>query len=249
MAAMQLLWPEREPTAIDDTALTALYSPADRGVPAVRANVVTSLDGAASVDGYSAGLSGAADKRVFGRLRMLCDALLVGAGTFRTEGYRPLRLDPQRRAWRRANGLAEYPPIAIVSDRLALDPDHPALAGAPVRPIILTRGAAPAGPRSALLRVADVLVCGDTGVDLAVAVGELNRRGLRHILTEGGPQLFGALTAADLVDDLCLTVSPLLAGPGAGRITAGPAATAVRRMNLAHCIFDEGMLLLRYTRE
>jgi riboflavin biosynthesis pyrimidine reductase len=93
-----------------------------------------------------------------------------------------------------------------------------------------------------------VVVCGETEVDLAASAAELNRHGLRQLLTEGGPQLLGALTAADLVDDLCLTVSPLLAGPGAGRITAGPPATAVRRLDLAHCVLAGGMLLLRYVR-
>ena len=66
----------------------------------LRVNFVTSLDGAVSVDGLSAGLSGEADKEVFRLLRRDCDALLVGAGTFRAENYRPLTLDASRRAWR-----------------------------------------------------------------------------------------------------------------------------------------------------
>jgi riboflavin biosynthesis pyrimidine reductase len=251
------LWPDPDPTAIDDQALTALYVPADRGRTCVRVNFVTSIDGAVTVDGYSEGLSGAADKYVFGRLRMLCDALLVGAGTLRHEGYRAVRLDSSRRAWRREHGLAECPPIVVVSHRLALEPTHPALAEAPVRPIVLTHAAAPAERRAALESVAEVLVCGETEVDLAASVAELAGRGLTQLLSEGGPHLLGSLTAADLVDEMCLTLSPLLAGPGAGRITAGPpltglpgsAPTHTRHLSLRHAVAADGALLLRYARQ
>jgi riboflavin biosynthesis pyrimidine reductase len=245
---LYLLWPADEPTRIDEDELTALYLPDKRDQPSVRVNFVTSLDGAVTLDGYSEGLSGPVDKKVFGLLRMYCDALLVGAGTLRHEGYRAVRLDESRRAWRRANGLTEYPTLVIVTSRLALDPDLPALAEAPVRPIVLTHAASPPNSRAALGSVADVLVCGDTMVDLTRAVAELADRGLRQVLCEGGPHLLGALTAADLVDDFCLTLSPLLTGPGADRITAGLATPAARRLALRHILSAEGELLLRYVR-
>lgn len=234
--------------ALDDAALASLYQP-----PAaqwLRVNFVTSLDGAVTVDGYSAGLSGEADKRVFDILRMRCHALLVGAGTLRREGYGPIRLDERRRAWRRAHGLPEYPTLVVVSAALALSPAHPALAEAPVRPIILTHRGAPAGRRTALEPVADVLAYGDTAVDLPAAVSALHARDLRQILSEGGPHLLGGLTAADLVDEMCLTLSPILAGPGAGRITAGPQPVdnAVRHMRLRHVITADDVLILRYDR-
>jgi riboflavin biosynthesis pyrimidine reductase len=92
-----------------------------------------------------------------------------------------------------------------------------------------------------------VLYHGTDQVDLAAGLAELRRRGHRQLLCEGGPQLFGSLTAADLVDELCLTVAPLLAGPGAGRITAGPPAPP-RAMALRHVLVADGALLLRYTR-
>jgi riboflavin biosynthesis pyrimidine reductase len=84
-------------------------------------------------------------------------------------------------------------------------------------------------------------------VDLAAAVAELHRRGLRQLLCEGGPALFGALTAADLVDELCLTVAPLLAGPGPDRITAGPPCRP-RQLALRHVLSGDGQLLLRFGR-
>lgn len=233
---------------LDDDALVARYEPG--AAHWLRVNFVTSLDGAVSVRGYSAGLSGPADKRVFGILRMRCDALLVGAGTLRHERYGAIRLDERHRAWRRDHGLAEHPTLVVVSRLLALDPAGSLFADAPVRPIVLTHRDAPAHRRARLEPVADVLACGDHEVDLAGALAALRERGLRQILSEGGPQLLGALTHADLVDELDLTLSPLLAGPGAGRITAGPQPVddAVRRMALRHVLHCDDVLILRYDR-
>ncbi|WP_184539230.1 pyrimidine reductase family protein [Micromonospora polyrhachis] len=214
--------------------------------PHLRINFVSSLDGAVTIDGYSAGLSSEPDKRVFGILRMVCDALLVGAGTLRIEGYRALRLDPRRRAWRQAHGLPEYPTLVVVSGSLDLTPTLAAFADAPVRPLVLTSASATAPP--GLSDVADLVRCGTDRVDLTTGLAELHRRGLRQVLCEGGPLLFGTLTAADLVDEVCLTVAPILAGPGAGRITAGPAGPP-RGLSLRHALATpDGTLLLRYAR-
>jgi riboflavin biosynthesis pyrimidine reductase len=247
---MRLLWSRSAPEAtdLDDERLAGLYAPRDRATPHVRVNFVTSLDGAVTVHGYSEGLSGSADKRVFGLLRDYCDALMVGAGTLRHEGYRELRLGPSRVAGRRAAGLAEQPTLVIVSSALALPADHPAFTDAPVRPIVLTHAASPEDARKALAEVADVLVCGDERVDLPAAVAALADRGLPQVLSEGGPHLLGALTEADAVDELCLTVSPLLVGPGAGRITEGRPVPDPRRLALAHVIEADGNLMLRYAR-
>ncbi|HET6215283.1 MAG TPA: pyrimidine reductase family protein [Micromonosporaceae bacterium] len=236
---------------LDDDALATRFraaSPANE--PRLRVNFVTSLDGAVSVDGRSAGLSGPADQRVFRVLRMVCDALIVGAGTLRHEGYGALRLDERRRTWREARGYPAYPTLVVVSGDLDLAPVHPALAGAPVRPIVLTHQASRADRRSALAEVADIMVYGEEAVDLTAGVAALRERGLRQLLCEGGPHLLGALTAADLVDELCLTLSPLLAGPGAGRITAGPQPVdnAVRRLGLRDLLKAGDVLLLRYGR-
>jgi riboflavin biosynthesis pyrimidine reductase len=245
MARMRLLLPRAEP--LDHDALVALYAPPDRETPRVRVNFVASLDGAVTVDGYSEGLSGSADKLVFGILRAACDVLLVGAGTLRHEGYGPVRLSADRRARRAAEGLPEVPVLAVVSGRLDLSPAHPALAEAPRRPVVITHAASPADERAALAEVADVLVCGSDEVDLGAALDELASRGLRQVLCEGGPYLLSALHRADRVDELCLSVAPLLAGPGPGRITAGGPAQA-RRMALAHVAEEEGDLFLRYVR-
>jgi riboflavin biosynthesis pyrimidine reductase len=237
------LWPDPSAPALDDAALAALYGRSQR--PHLRANFVTSVDGAVALDGFSAGLSGPADKRLFGVLRMLCDALLVGAGTLRRERYRAVRLDARRRAWRRENSLPEFPPLVVVSRSLYLDPAQAAFADAPVRPLVVTT--AKAVPPPGLTDVAEVLPLGDDEVDPAAALAELRRRGLDQVLCEGGPRLFGALTNADLVDELCLTVSPQLAGAGPGRIAAGtPGPT--HPLRLAHILASDDVLMLRYVR-
>ncbi|MEJ3743651.1 pyrimidine reductase family protein [Actinomycetes bacterium KLBMP 9797] len=244
------LWPVPDAAPLDDAALADLYAhdpPAGDAATDLRMNFVTSADGAVELDGFSAGLSGGADKRVFMLLRGLCDALLVGAGTLRHEGYRALRLDAGRRARRRDLGLAEYPTLVVVTASLDLNPAQAAFADAPVRPIVLTHGRAPADRRAALAAVADVITVGDEAVDLGTGLARLRERGLRRVLSEGGPQLFGALLAENLVDDLCLTVSPLLTGPGAGRIIAGPPSPP-RGLALRHALAADDTLLLRYTR-
>jgi riboflavin biosynthesis pyrimidine reductase len=246
MTGMELIWPAPGPVPIDDEALRALYRP-EPGRPSLRVNFVTSVDGAVEIDGYSAGLGSPADKKVFALLRMFADALLVGAGTLRHEGYRAVRLDPERRQWRARHGLSPYPRLVVASARLDLDPTHPALCQAPVRPVILTHAAAPPDRRTALAAVADLRLHGETEVDLRAALLGLRAEGAGHVLSEGGPHLLGALTAADLVDEVCLTVAPLLAGAGAGRISAGP-PSAVRGLALAHALRAGDNLLLRYAR-
>ncbi|HEX7747047.1 MAG TPA: pyrimidine reductase family protein [Micromonosporaceae bacterium] len=253
-ATIRRVWPGPDTAALDDAALADLYGrPSRPGRTHLRVNFVSSIDGAVAVDGYSAGLSGPADKRVFGVLRMLCDALLVGAGTLRCEGYRAVRLDERRRAWRRDHGLAEYPTLVVVSRSLDLDPAQRAFADAPVRPLVLTTGQA--DPPPGLTAVAEVLRMGPADI-LPASLAELHRRGHHQVLCEGGPGLFGGLTAAGLVDELCLTVSPLLAGPGSGRITAdppnppglpGPPAPP-QAMELCHVLSADDVLLLRYLR-
>ena len=215
--------------------------------PVLRVNFITSLDGAATVDGKSAGLGGPGDKLVFDSLRKVCDALVVAAGTVRIENYDGLRLDEAARGWRLARGLTEFPLMVVVSGTLDLDPAQLVFADAPIRPLIITHAGAPPGRRAALAPVADVVTCGDTAVDLAAAVAELHARGATQLLCEGGPRLLGALIAADLVDELCLTVSPRLAGGGAGRIAAGP-DTPPREMSLRSVLADRDMLFLRYAR-
>jgi riboflavin biosynthesis pyrimidine reductase len=234
---------------LSDTDLAELYQPADRSLPHLRANFVSSIDGAVEIDGQSKALSSDTDSRLFGRIRMLADVVMVGAGTIRDEGYNPLRLSASSREWRTVRGLAENPTLAIVSSRLDLSPVNPVFESA-VRPIVITHAASPPDRREALGEVADVMVLGEVAVDLSAVIKALADQGKPQILCEGGPHLLGALTEADLVDELCLSLAPLLAGPGAGRITAGPRTTLTRRMRLESVLRGEdGYLFMRYLRE
>ncbi len=194
------------------------------GRPWLRANMIASIDGAAAHDGLSGGLANEADKRLFHRLRELSDVVLVGAGTVRSEGYGPAVV-----------------PLAIVSRTLGFDYSSPLFQG---EVLLITTAKAP-GLEEAREH-AEVIVAGDHSVDHRTALAELHARGLTRVLCEGGPLLLGELVAADLLDELCLTVSPMLLGGGTMRILNGPAVA--RELVLAGVRQDGDHLFLRYRR-
>jgi riboflavin biosynthesis pyrimidine reductase len=232
-------------TDVHDVDLVARYPRNEQ--PTLRVNFVASIDGAATVNGKSAGLGGPGDKLIFDTLRMVCDALVVAAGTVRTENYDALRLTEPARAWRRDHGLPEFPLMVVVSGSLNLDPEQLVFADAPIRPLVVTHAGSPADRRAALAEVAEIVTFGETSVDLAAAVRELHARGAAQLLCEGGPRLLGAMIAADLVDELCLTLSPRLVAGGAGRIATGPDGPP-RAMALAGILAEDDMFFLRYAR-
>lgn len=232
------LWPDPADRLADDDLVAMIDH------PGVRVNFVSSIDGAATRDGRSGGLSGAADQRYFELLRRVTDVVVVGAGTVRAEGYGPMRVSDASVAWRVAHARGEHPVFAIVTGELDLDPASAIFTEAPVRPVILTTERA-AG-KAAFAEVADVVVAGSTRVDAAVAVEALRARGLDRILCEGGPSLFGSFLAADAVDELCLTLSPSLDAGDAPRIATGDAPP--RGMRLASTLRSGDTLLLRYVR-
>ena len=231
-----------------DTDLAALY--AYPPGPWLRANMVSSADGAAHLDGMTRGLSSDADRHLFALLRTLADVIVVGAGTVRAERYAPVR---QHELWPDLRpGRTPTPPIAVVTARLDLDPASRLIASAPpsARTIVITTAQAPADRRAALEVQAEVIVAGQETVDLKAAVAALAERGHRRILAEGGPRLLAQIAAAGLLDELCLTIGPLLAGPGPNRILAGAmSATPSQPLTLAHVLEDNGFLFCRYTRK
>jgi riboflavin biosynthesis pyrimidine reductase len=209
--------------------------------------MVVSADGAVSVDGRSRGLSGPADRMVFTVLRSLADLILVGSGTVRAERYRPVHAD-EIWAGLRPSG-APVPPIAVVSGRLNLDPECLLLSGgAPgAQTIVITTAAAPPDQRAAIARRCRVIEAGQDRLDLIAAVSALRRLGYASILAEGGPMLLGHLADADLIDELCLTTSPVLTSGSAGRMIVSDNSTAAR-LSLAHVLHDDGFLFSRYQR-
>ena len=231
-----------------ESDLAALYAYPDG--PWLRANMVASADGAAMLEGLTSGLSSRADRRLFALLRTLADVIVVGAATVRAEKYKPVR---QHELWPDLRpGRTPTPPIAVVTTRLNLEPSSPVIDMAPpsARTIVITTAQAPADRRAALQERADIIVAGQETVDLKAAVAALAERGHRRMLTEGGPRLLAQIATAGLLDELCLTIGPLLAGPGADRILAGqqPAAST-QPLTLAHVLEDNGFLFCRYTRK
>ncbi|MEU0256162.1 pyrimidine reductase family protein [Streptomyces sp. NPDC006184] len=218
--------------------------------PWLRANMVSSLDGAAQHEGRSQPISSATDMRVFGTLRALADVVLVGAETVRQEGYRPARVRAEFAGARAAAGQDPVPAIAIVSASLELDFTLP-LFTSPLVPTLVLTGAAAAPDRVAAAEKAGarVLVAGDgTGVEPARAVRALAGLGHTRLLTEGGPRLLGQLIAAEVLDELCLTVSPTLTAGDAQRIAGGPAVAVPQRFVLASLLEEDGFLYSRYRR-
>lgn len=237
--------------AVDDRALEDLYAyPTALTRAFVQVNFVASADGAATVSGRSRGLSSPADKKVFALGRDLADVVLVGAGTALTEGYRGVRHTELRASRRSRLGLSGIPPIAVVTGRGSVDPTSPLVKDTAVPPIMLTSEAAPADWRKAMTDAgADVVVTGEDRVDPARALDALADRDLLRVCCEGGPTLFADLIAADLVDQLCLTVAPMLTGAGAVRVADGLPAAAPVPLTLESALSDEGFLMLRYRKK
>jgi riboflavin biosynthesis pyrimidine reductase len=213
----------------------------------VRGNMVESVDGSAALDGRSGGLSGNADKAVFRILRSQADVVVAGSGTVRDEHYRPAQLSamvPGLRAGRTAT-----PPIAVITGSLNLDLSTSLFTDAPpdARTIVITTESAPLDRRKAAAEVADVIVAGGDHADLGAAIDALADRGLRRVLCEGGPHLLAQFATAGRLDELCVTISPLLAAGDAGRILAGPILPGGLSLSLGHVLEDQGFLLCRYT--
>ncbi len=161
---------------------------------------------------------------MFATLRDVADLVLVGAGTARDEHYGP----PRREGLR----------IAIVTRSLRLDWEGELMRSG--RAIVVTSETAGPVPDGM-----PVVRAGDDDVDLAVAVQHLGALGASVVMAEGGPSLNGALVAAGLVDELCLTVSPHLVAGTSARVTHD-AVSALSRLTLAHVLEEDGWLFLRY---
>jgi len=193
--------------------------------PAVLANMVTSVDGRAAVGGRSRALTVRADRVVFHGLRAQVDAVLAGTATLRAENYGRLVGDADRRAQRKARGLAGDP-LAVVLSRSGELPDVPLLAD-PEQPVVVLTGD-DAEPVAALRRLR-------------------TEHGVRALLCEGGPTLLRGLLDAGVLDELFVTVSPLLAG---GRppfpLLAGAELDPAPALELVWVLEAEGALFLRY---
>ena len=208
------------------------------------ANFVTTLDGAAVVDGGSSAINDLDDKEMFAAIRTVPDFILVGAETVRAENYRPVELDEERREMRLAARLDETPHLVVATRSLDLDPEMRVFSDPKRRVTILTSEEAPAERFAALSEVADVVRMSGTGPDDILYY----LRMAQVVLVEGGPSIMGQFVAARLVDELSLTLSPMMAAGVSVRLAHGPAAQPPLEMRLAQILHGDRSLFLRYLR-
>jgi riboflavin biosynthesis pyrimidine reductase len=240
---MRQLLPEPRPVE-NDADLESIFAtpPGHR----LRANFIISVDGAVELDGRSRGLGRPADRAAFMAMRAGADVLLVGAGTVRAEHYGPVKLNEATRQRRIDRGQPPLPRMAVVSGAADLDPNAKIFSG-DIKPLLLTSAKA-ADSRPDLAAVAEVTICGDNVVDLGYAFDRLSELGLERVLCEGGPTLLSGLLAHHLVDELCLTISPVLAGSGHRSLTTGHPLVEPAWFELSGLLEGDGMLLTRYGR-
>lgn len=229
----------------NDAEVRRLYAMPDRARPWLRLNFVASIDGAATIGGLSGGLNDPWDLTVFENLRALSDVVVVAAGTVRSEGYDAVYLPERLANWRREQGWSAHPRLAIVTASGNLDPASPPFEVEGKEPP-LVYSTVECSPE--LGQVAEVVhLPAGAGVDLPAMVSDLVGRGMTQILSEGGPTLFGGLLEAGLVDELGLTISPVLAGGNATRIV-NSVHEHVQNMGLINQVAGGAMLFLRYGR-
>ena len=237
---------------LDDGELPRLYDYPNRDGTRLRANFIASADGGATADGKTGTLAAPGDRLIFHLLRELADVIAVGAGTVRIEGYSGAHLGVAQRQRRQARGQSEVPQLAIVTKSGRLDHDLGVFTRTEVPPLVVTCTAAAEETRRLLADLCEVLDCSgdDPGkVDEAVLLEDLRARGMRRILTEGGPMLLGAFIQRDMLDELCLTIAPYLVGGLARRIATGP-GQVLTRMRCAHILTDDaGYLYTRYVKD
>jgi riboflavin-specific deaminase-like protein len=211
---VQLLFPDQRPTSPEELASgLRLGDKARPDRPYLVVNMVSSLDGKATIDWRTKGLSTELDRQLFHHLRTQADAVMAGAGTVRTERYGRIAKSDELRDKREREGLARDPLAVIVSARLDLPVDVPLLNEPEQRVVIAT------GSDAFLPGLGDQVEYARTGDDLPLLMARLREHyGVRSVLCEGGPTLNSHLLAANLVDELFLSLNPKLAG-GASALT------------------------------
>lgn len=250
---MRVLLPSAEtpdPSGTDPGAFSSAVDPYDAYRPPrrrwLRVNMVVSLDGAVTdLEGRSGGLAGAGDRWLFSTLRALADAVVVGAGTARAEGYGPHRPTLELRRRRTADGRTPTAPIVVVTGSARLDYGSRLFVEAEEPTVVLTCRNAAQEHREAAAAAGRLVVAGESEVDLREALRVLRERlGLETLLCEGGPHLNGSLLAAGLVDELCTTISPRLVPGPSPRYIEG--LVGARQLRLDGVLEHDGELFLRH---
>ena len=240
---MQLIHPERRPTSPEELAEgLRLHELAPSGRPYLGVNMVSSVDGKATLDWRTKGLSSDVDRRLFHHLRTQADAVMVGAGTAREERYGRMTKNDELRQKRVNHGLVPDALAVVVSGRLDLPPDLPLLNDPEQRVVIAT------GSDAELPGLQGAVEYARVGDDLPRLMGYLHEsHGVRSVLCEGGPTLNSFLFAADLVDELFLTLNPkVLSGASALTIVAGRELVEPAEPDLISVAEADGELYTRW---
>lgn len=212
----------------------------------VRANMIFSTDGAAAFRGRTRSISDPADQMLLGQLRSYSDVILVGSGTVAAESYGPVKVSDQQRARRAARGQDNDPRLAVITARGSLSPELRIFSGPP--PLIIT-GRFGLENRPDLAELGEVIIAGDETVDPVAMISALRDAGYGRVLCEGGPYLLSSLIDGDLVDDMCLTVAPYLAGSQPTTMQPASNRNTPTRLELRHVLFRDGLLYTRYSRQ
>lgn len=241
------------PTPADEVDPLEIYPadarprPADR--PWLMVNMISSVDGATAVDGVSGGLGGPADKAVFRAVRASCDMVLVASATAIAERYRMPVTSPEVTARRAETGRPPAPGLAIVTASGRIDRTVPAFAARADdadRPVVITGHDA---DDAALAELdAEIVRVGAPTPEPALVLAALADRGADVVLAEGGPSFNARLHAADLIDELCLSLSPTLVGGSSPRILGGANGGELHPLRLTRLLEADGLLFARYLR-
>ncbi|WP_034990687.1 pyrimidine reductase family protein [Corynebacterium halotolerans] len=232
----------------------APYLEVDRSRPRhecwVTGHMVAGLDGTAAIGGRVGALSTRPDQALFRAMRQIADIVLVGAETVRREGYGRVRLSEQAQAQRRRLGQPPNPPVAVISRSLELDWTASLFADAPedAPTHVITCAAADPERLAEAERFATVVVAGDERVEPAAALRALAELGHHVVLCEGGPTWLGELVAADRLDELCLSMSPLMGGDRLP-VAVTPEGAGINRFELKGIMAEDDTLFLRYEAE
>ena len=213
----------------------------------VRGMMAATLDGASvGADGRSGSISSPVDRAVMAEVRRHCDAVLIGAGTFRAERYRPQRPPRELQAEREASGLRAAPTMVLVSRSLDLPWDEDTFAESTIRPVVVTARSCEAAALETAQRHADVVVLPGERLAVPALMQLLADRGLHRVLCEGGPHLLSEIARAGFLDELDLALSPLMSG--GGQIVLGDPAADPARFRLVQAIAAADFLFTRYLR-
>ena len=241
---MRRLLPDPGPTSVEEQLEGYRpweEAPAER--PFVAMNFASTVDGRATIGGKSGPIGSDEDTHLLARLRTRFDAVMIGAGTMRAERYGRLVANPEQRARRERLGLSPEPLMVIVSGRLDLPWDAALFEQDEGEILVFTASEDEPPPLTASLEV----IRHEGRVDLAAVLAHLrHQRGIRALLSEGGPRLHSELQAGNLVDELFLTLAPKLSGAGPS-IVEGE-LPEVASLQLAWLLEAESELFARYRR-